>query len=44
MVDRSSLVRGAGVANTLEQIEELVRETAVAVADAVADANADVAR
>lgn len=37
MVDRSSLVRGAGVANTLEQIEELVRETAVAVADADAD-------
>lgn len=27
MVDRAGLVRGAGVANTLEQIEELVRET-----------------
>jgi hypothetical protein len=33
MVDRRGVVRGAGVANTLEQIEELVRETSAAVSD-----------
>ena len=34
MVDRLGVVRGAGVANTLEQIEELIRESAPAVAPA----------